>query len=239
MRWFRPLVVVLLGVFVFGGVVAVGAFARKATPEILPVAGFTDKSGEIDFAGKGIIGASLIKCTSSTSHGGFTNSLLGTFDILIEKCLVKEPITGLLLCTGLGDTAGSSSVLVLGTFHLRYRETGTSTNSVIAYLLMPVHYVCTGAGMELLFEWRGCLAGEVTPVNTSITLTGSPNHYTMAAKQSSEATRNEITKIASEAGTALEACALEAKQGSAAFGQLAVGMIDEVFPTSTTSEIMA
>ncbi len=237
MRRFRPLVVVLLGVFVFGGVVAVGASARKATPEILPVGGFTDKSGEVKYAGKGLFGTSNIKCASSTSRDGFTNSLLGTFDLLIEKCLVSEA-GSLLLCTGLGDTAGSSSILVLGTFHLRYRETGTSTKSVLAYLLTPVHYTCVGI-IEALIEWRGCLAGEVTPVNTSITLTGSPNHFTLSLKKTSTATRNEITKIANEAGTALETCSLEAKQGTGPFEQLAVEAADEMFPTSTTAEIMA
>jgi hypothetical protein len=234
MRWFRPLVVVLLGVFVFGGVVAVGASARKATPEILPVGGFTDKSGEVEYAAQVLFGESTFTCASTTSHGGFTTSRLGTFDILIENCLSE--LLG--SCTGLGDTAGSSSILVLGTFHLRYRETGTSTKSVIAYLLIPVHYTCTGL-MESLIEWRGCLAGEVTPVNSSITLTGSPNHFTMTANKTPETTRNEITKIANEAGTALETCALEAKEDSSAFGRLAVQASDEVFPTSSTSEIMS
>jgi hypothetical protein len=239
MKQFRPLIVALLAVFALGAVMAAGASARKATPEILPVGGFTDKSGETQFAGKGIIGTSVIKCATSTSHGGFTNSLLGTFDNLYEKCLVKEPIVGLLLCTGLGDTANSSSILALGTFHLRYKETGTTTNSVAAFLIVPVHFTCVGGGMEVLVEVRGCVASEITPVNTSITLTGSPNHYTLPMKKSSEATRNEITKIASETGTTLETCALEAKQGSAAFSQSAQEQSDEIFPTSTTSEIMA
>ncbi len=239
MKQFRPLIVALLAVFALGAVMAAGASARKATPEILPVGGFTDKSGETVFSGKGVLGTSNIKCVSSTSHGGFTNSLLGTFDNLYEKCLVNEPIVGLLLCTGLNDTAGSSSILALGTFHLRYRETGTSTKSVLAFLIVPVHFTCVGGGQEVLAEVHGCVAGEVTPVNTPITLTGSPNHFTLILKKSSTATRNEITKIANEAGTALETCQLEAKQGSGAFEQSAQEQTDEIFPTSTTSEIMA
>jgi len=113
----------------------------KATPGITPagaVGPFTDKSGAVSLAAKGGLSGAEVKCASSASTGGFQTSLLGTFDVLFKECLVKV-LTSLFLCTGLNATV-TSSILALGTFHLRYREL-TGTRSVAAFLLIPVHFV--------------------------------------------------------------------------------------------------
>jgi hypothetical protein len=217
--------------------VAAGASARPATPGILPIAGFTDKSGEVKYASPGLFGSTNSeKCASSVSTGAFQTSLLGTFDLLFEKCLLAS-ILGLFLCTGLGDTANSSSVLVLGTFHLRYREL-TGTKTVIAYLLKLVHFSCVRSTETRLIMMRGCMAGEITPVNTPVKL---PTPFVMnMKKEAGNESHNEITSIVSESGTTLETCKLESSEDpGTTWEQSAFEMKDEVFPKSTTAEIMA
>jgi len=56
--------------------------------------------------------------------------------------------------------------------------------------------------------------------------------------ESTATTRNTITLIRSEEDTAFETCSLLARQGTAAFSQLGLETRDEIFPSSTTSEIM-
>jgi len=232
MRQFKPLVLALFAVFAFGAVVVAGASARPRTPSILPIGLFTDKSGASQFTGRGIFGTAAIKCASSTSTGGYKTSLLGTFNITFNQCLVNELV--LLLCTGL-DRNTTSNFTVLGTFHLRWRDS-TGTRTVIAFLLIPVHFECRNGGTELLLEWVGCAAGEITPVGQRITL---PTPYIMDLKvESTATTRNTITLIRSEEDTAFETCSLLARQGTAAFSQLGLETRDEIFPSSTTSEIM-
>src|ERR1700678_3507052 len=85
-------------------VLAVSALA-KPTPEIRPIGPFTDKSGIAHLKGKGLFGEANITCATSTSIGSFITSLLGTFALLFNGCLVSEII--LLLCTGLEDTVTS------------------------------------------------------------------------------------------------------------------------------------
>jgi hypothetical protein len=211
-------------------VLAVSALA-KPTPEIRPIAPFTDKGGEASLIGKGLIGSAKIKCSSSTSTGSFQTSLLGTFDILLRGCLVSQII--LLLCTGLEDTV-TSSELWLGTFHLRYRN-GTS-EPVIAYLLKPVHYTCVNGSTTILIEVTGCMAGTIGPTNTVIKL---PQHYTMTLKHGPTETLNEITKIENETGTGQEACILLSKEGTGAGANTSEVAVDEIFPLAAESEIRA
>src|ERR1700692_1958290 len=237
MKQFRPLGLVLLVVFAFGAVVAASASARKATPEILPIAGFTDKSGESTLASPGLfLTTNTVKCTNSVSTGAFQTSLLGTFDVLFEKCLLNSAL-GLFLCTGLGDTANSSSILVLGTFHLRYREL-TGTKTVVAFLIKVVHFKCIRSTEEKLILVRGGAAGEITPVNKSIAL---PTPFVMEmSKASGRPEHNEITKIASETGTTLETCILESSEDpGTTWEQSSEETKDEIFPKSATAEIMA
>jgi hypothetical protein len=238
MKQFRPLGLVLLVVFAFGAVVAASASARKATPEILPIAGFTDKSGPSALASPGLFGSTnTVACAKSVSTGAFQTSLLGTFDVLFEKCLLSS-ILGLFLCTGLGDTANSSSILVLGTFHLRYRELGTSAKTVVAFLIKVVHFACVRGEETRLVLVRGCAAGEITPVNTPIKL---PTPFVMKmTKEAAHESHNEITKIASETGTTLETCKLESSEDpGTTWEQSAEATEDEIFPKSSPAEIMA
>src|ERR1700692_581949 len=234
MKQFRPLGLVLLVVFAFGAVVAASASARtKATPEILTIAGFTDKSGESALASPGLFRTNTVKCSNSVSTGAFQTSLLGTFDVLFEKCLL-ESIIGLFLCTGLGDTANSSSILVLGTFHLRYREL-TGTKTVVAFLIKVVHFACVRSTETRLILVRGCAAGEITPVNKKIEL---PTPFVMDMKKASEASHNEITKIADETGTTLETCKLESSEDpGTTWEQSAELTKDEIFQKTATAEI--
>src|SRR6202051_2051826 len=234
MKQFRPLGLVLLVVFAFGAVVAASASARKATPEILPIAGFTDKSGESTLASPGLfLTTNTVKCTNSVSTGAFQTSLLGTFDVLFEKCLLNSAL-GLFLCTGLGDTANSSSILVLGTFHLRYREL-TGTKTVVAFLIKVVHFACVRSTETRLILVRGCAAGEITPVNKKIEL---PTPFVMDMKKASEASHNEITKIADETGTTLETCKLESSEDpGTTWEQSAELTKDEIFQKTATAEI--
>jgi len=233
MRQFRLLVFVSLGVVVFGAVTAVSASARKNIPGIVPIVLFPDKSGVSKFVSSVGLSGAVIECASSTSTGGFETSLLGTFDVLFLKCLVNV-LAKLFLCTGLSDTV-TSSVLVLGTFHLRYRE-ATGTKSVVAFLIIPAHFTCKEGTTEKLIEVMGCAAGEITPVNKSV-VTGE--HFTMEMKKSSTASRNEITKIVKESGSGEETCQLESKEGTGAFGVSAEETTDEIVGNASSAKIEA
>jgi len=234
MRQFKPLVLVLFAVFAFGAVVVAGASARPRTPSILPIGLFTDKSGKTEFTGEGLFGTTAIKCASSTSTGGYKTSLLGTFNEIFRECLVNQLV--LLLCTGL-DRNTTSNITVLGTFHLRWRDS-TGTRVAVAFLIIPVHFECRNGGTEALVEVIGCAAGEITPVGQRITL---PTPYLVKLEvEAGNITHNQITSIRNEEDTGFEECKLLSREGTRAFtqgGQLITGA-DEIFPNSTTSEIM-
>jgi hypothetical protein len=205
---------------------------QAATPSISPIGSFSDKSGATKLIGKSVFGGrSEVTCSSSTSTGGLKTALLGTFDMLFSTCLVNE--IELLLCTGLSSTQ-TSSILVLGTFHLRYLGPPKKT-AVIAYLIIPVHFSCVGSLVTVLIEVRGCAAGQIGPVNIKVK---SSEHFVATLKKVSGTTRNEITKIMNEAGTAEETCALESKEGTGAFESSAEEMTDEITPNAE-SEIIA
>jgi hypothetical protein len=233
MRQKRSFGVVLLAVFVLGAVVAASAFA-KATPEITPIGLFTDNSApgtEPALVGADIFkGEAAEKCKTAPSTGGFKTSLLGTFDILFLGCLVDE--VELLLCTGLSD-AQKSSILLLGTFHLRYLG-NPKTTAVIAYLFIPVHFSCVGSLATELFELRGCAAGTIGPINTDIIL---PSFYQSTLK--TVKTTNAISVIENEAGTGTERCALESHEGTGAYASAALEMTDNIYPLTAKSEIIA
>jgi hypothetical protein len=233
MRRFKPLVLVLFAVFAVGAVMAASAFA-KATPEITPIGLFTDNSApgtEPALVGAGIFSAeAAVKCKDAPSTGGFQTSLLGTFDVLFLGCLVDE--VELLLCTGLNDTQ-KSSILVLGTFHLRYQGP-PHTTAVIAYLIIPVHFSCVGSLATVLIEVRGCAAGTIGPINTDIIL---PSFYQSTLKRVK--TANVITTIENEAGTGTEKCALESHEGTGAYKSSAEEITDNIYPLVATSEIIA
>jgi hypothetical protein len=237
MRQKRSFGLVLFAVLALGAVVAGSAFAARGekTPEINPIGLFTDELAPgtaVSLIGKGIFkGEGSVSCKDAPSTGGFQTSLLGTFDMLFLGCLVIEVI--LLLCTGLNDTQ-ESSILMLGTFHLRYLNS-EKKKAVIAYLFIPVHFTCVNGSTKILIEVKGCLAGEVGPINKTIVL---PEFYQNTFKKVSGTTRNEITRIENEAGNGEETCALELHEGTGAYAQAALTMTDNIYPLSTTSEII-
>jgi hypothetical protein len=206
---------------------------QAATPSISPIGSFSDKSGATKLIGKSVFGGkSEVTCSSSTSTGGSKTALLGTFDMLFSTCLVNE--IELLLCTGLSSTQ-TSSILVLGTFHLRYLGPPKKT-AVIAYLIIPVHFSCVGSLATILIEVRGCAAGQITPTNTPVKL---PSFYTNTLKRNGTTTENEITVIENEAGTGTERCALESHEGTGAYASSAETITDDIYPLTATSEIVA
>jgi len=240
MRRFKPLIVAVFAVFALGAVVAASAFAARGekTPEINPIGSFTDATATgttPKFIGKGLLGTSEIECfKGAESTGGFQTSLLGTFDILFKECLVDEPIVGLLLCTGSNDTANSSSILVLGTFHLRYLSSA-KTKAALLYLVIPVKFTCVKESTTAEIEVKGCAGGEIGPINTVITL---PRFFQNTLKKVSGTTRNEITKFENEAGTGEESCELEANENKGTFTESAEEATGNIYPTSATSEII-
>jgi hypothetical protein len=229
----RPFVIVLLAVFALGAVATGSAFAARGekTPEVNPIGSFTDQSvGENEFIAKGLLGEEALKCPDALSTGGFQTSLLGTFDILFLGCKVEEA-GAKLACEGLNDT-NSSSVLWLGTFHLRYQGSAHTT-AVLAYLIIPVHLTCKTSGLEALIEVKGCMAGQVGPTNVEIKL---PESFVNTLKATG--VKNEITTIENEAGTGEESCKLEAKEGTGAFAEASVVATDHIYPLTAASEII-
>jgi hypothetical protein len=217
------------------GVALAETASARVTPGVLPERGaFTDEAvGSPEFVAKGLLGESAFECAHAPSLGSFITSLLGTLDVLFTGCLVNEIV--LLLCTGLMDTAGSSSMLALGTFHLRYREPAHG-QSVFAFLLRPLHFTCVNGTTEVLLEAGGCIAGSIGPTNVPIKL---PQYFVMTLGRSSVATRNEITKIENEAGNGEETCQLSAKEGTGAAAQASMTTTFHIFPLVADGEIMA
>ena len=230
---FRPLFLVLLAAFALGAVAATGASARKATPGINPSnVLFTAKGGVSLFAASGLLSGAEIRCASNMATGGFTTSLSGTFDVLILGCLVKI-VSALFLCTGSNNRV-TSSILALGTLHLRYRE-ATGTKSVVAFLLIPVKFVCEEGSTERAYEVDGCVAGEITPVNQNVR-TGE--HFTLLMTKAAT-TRDEITKIENEAGDGEETCRLQASENGGAFAEAARAITYEIGGDVSSAEIQA
>ena len=226
------MIFVLLVVLAFGAVVAASASARKATPGIFPSnVLFTSTSGPSSFGGSGILSSAEVKCTKDEDTGGFLTSLTGTFDVLFLGCLLKI-LSALFLCTGSNDKV-TSSILVLGSFRLRYREP-TGTKAVVAFLITPVKFTCKEGTTEKAIEVKGCGAGEITPLNTKVK---TSEHFTMNMTKAA-ATRNEITKIENEAGTGTETCQLEANESGGTFKEAAEETSDEIVG-NMTAEIEA
>ena len=237
MRQKRSFGLVLFAVFVLGAVVAASAFAARGekTPEITPIGLFTDSSApgtEPALIGKGIFKATgEVKCKDAPSTGGFQTSLLGTFKMLFLGCLVSEVL--LLLCTGLSATQTSAEEW-LGTFHLRYLNS-EKKRAVIAYLFLPVHFICVNGSTKILIELRGCTAGPIGPINTLVKL---PDFLQNTLKKVGGTTRNEVTRIENEAGNGEETCALELHEGTGAYAASALEMTDNIYPLSETAEII-
>jgi hypothetical protein len=168
---------------------------------------FKDKSGPGKFEQKG--GAAPVECKKDVSLGQFTSKRLGTFDVLFEECLAKT-ILGLVLCTGLGDKEKSSSILVLGEFHLRRLLNNEPKHIVVFFLINEVHFTCEGA-VNVLIRVKGCAAGLVTPVGT-LTKTAK---VTLTQKEGI----NGITEADTDNETGMEKCILLSSEGTGEFKQ--------------------
>jgi hypothetical protein len=185
-------------------VVALAAFAATsasaAKPEFSPLSGnsSTSAGGKAKFTEKG--GIAAVECTSSSGSRTVTGAKGGTFSETFKGC------TALLSgkCTGLtNSTAGE--ITVAGTFALRYIKK-ESDKTALAFLIEPVHFECEKT--VTLISVKGCVAGEITPINTKT------KTFSVALKQSGGV--ETIKEILNEAGTASESCVLKAEKNGEA-----------------------
>jgi hypothetical protein len=222
MKRFRLLGLAFLALLTLGPIVSTTAASAEEL-RILPEGSGTNplkfkiKSGKSGFEVKG--GAFPNECASDTGKGEFTSKRLGTFDILFEKCLINEGILGLLLCTGLDDTAKSSSILVLGEFHLRRLLNNEPKHIVVAFLIKEVHLTCEGS-INILIRIKGCMLGLITPVN-ALTKTAK---VTLTQKGGV----NTITEADTDNEKGMETCILEASEGTGAFKQMGLETTEEL-----------
>ena len=186
---------------VFAASAAVTAVASAAV-SFLPLAStslsitFTAKSGAGLFE---TLGKKKVKCSSDKGSGEVTGETFGKFNIEFEGC--EEP-TLKVKCADLSQTSDNGKIKVLGElFHLRMGLTGQPLG-VVGFLILPVHFLCS----IILFEVTGCVAGEITPLDT---LT-SP--ILVDIKQT--AGENTILSIDNETETGMENCDLSSKQGT-------------------------
>ena len=211
MKRFRILGLALMAIFALSAVAATAALAEEPTnqPSFLPEGTATNPVKFTDTSGKGkleMVGGKAIECEKDTSTGEATSLKLGKFDVLFEKCTAKEGIITA-TCTGLNDKEGSGSILVLGTFHLRYLLPSSELKAAIILLIEHVHFTCEAFGVKKLFLVLGCAAGEITPTNM---LT-----KTLEALLKQSKGINTITEVDKEnSSTEMEKCILMTKEGS-------------------------
>jgi len=211
MKRFRLLGLAFLVLLALGSIVSATAFAEEL--DMLPEGTTTSplkfkvKSGpgklEIE---KGL--GSAVKCAKDTGTGEFTSKRLGKFDVLFEGCLA-ESIAGLFLCTGLGDKEKSSSILVLGEFHLRRLLNNEPKHIVVFFLINEVHFSCEGA-INVLIRVKGCVVGLLLPEPNKLTKTGK---VTLTQKGGLQA----ITEADTDNELGMETCILLASEGSGEF----------------------
>jgi hypothetical protein len=150
-----------------------------------------------------------IKCGADSPSGTFEPEseanltvTRGPFNINFEKCsIVGIP------CMSSG--AGKGVIIVLGTFQLRWwgKETEEHKVSFMA-LLKEVFFECPSVGIS--FRLRGCVAGNIEPVNSGLKSTFSVIFEQEKGKQ-------KITEVFSTSGLETEACRMELKEGAGAF----------------------
>jgi hypothetical protein len=210
MKRFRLLGLVFVALLALCSVVSATASAEEL--QMLPEASeksplkFKAKSGagKLEITG----GAFPVECLADLGTGEFTSKRLGAFSVTFEKCLVNAGILGLLLCTGLGDTAKSSSILVLGEFHLRRLLNNEPKHIVVFFLIKEVHFTCEG-NINVLVRVKGCAVGLVTPVGTE----------TATVTLTQKGGVNTITEADTDNEKGMEKCSLEASEGTGVFKQ--------------------
>jgi hypothetical protein len=142
MRPFR-----LLGLAIVAAFVAASAFstAAMALPEILPTSssertwtGKNDGTGKPELYLKGGAAGSQVVCASASATGTEeAGKPLGLFHMEFKTCSL-----GANVCTGLSDTAGSGTILLLGTWHLVWDELTPELNTARLFLFEEVHLSC-------------------------------------------------------------------------------------------------
>lgn len=197
MQRFKVVGLALMAVLALTALAAASASAAK--PEFTPASNSgTSTGGKAKFTEKS--GIAAVECTSSSGTNKLTNPKGGTFSETFKGC------TALLSgkCTGLtNSTAGE--ITVAGTFDLRYIKK-ESNKTALAFLIDPVHFECEKT--VTLISVKGCVAGEITPINTKT------KTFSVALKQSSGV--EEIKEILNEAGTASESCVLKSEKNGEA-----------------------
>jgi hypothetical protein len=201
MKQVKLLGLALIAMLSLSGLVAAASQAAATLPSALPNSTFaeaitgTNSSGETTFA------AGALKLSSPSSSGtqeGFSPKL----GLFITTFLGFNNMG--IKCTGLNKTT-TGEVEMLGTYHLRDYNIFGVLHIADIFLLLPVHFTCSGT----LLVVSGCVAGQATPENT-LTKT-----ITVSLKATSNGKDNEIITVLNEVNTVSELCQLLAKQGAA------------------------
>jgi hypothetical protein len=141
MRLLKRVVVLCVAVFAATLGVANSAFAVPPLPSVLP--------GENSWKGKNVgatllstVGGSLVKCTTATGTGTLElpTKTLGEFHITFGGCV--EPVSGA-TCTGTNDTAGSGTILSLGTWHSVVDVDEPELHAAVLFLPAEVNFKCS------------------------------------------------------------------------------------------------
>jgi hypothetical protein len=141
MRHLKLVAVLCIAVFAATLGVANSAFAVPPLPSVLP--------GEATWKGKAIgitllstKGGHRVLCSNATATGTLelTTKTLGEFHITFGGCL--EPTTSV-ACTGNTDTAGSKTILSLGTWHSVVDVNSPELHSAILFLPAEVTFKCS------------------------------------------------------------------------------------------------
>jgi hypothetical protein len=145
-----------------------------------------------------------IECGADSPSGEFESeagefATKGPVNIKFEKCSFKGST-----CTG----SGKGEIVVSGTFQLRWWGKAITEHKVAFMTLVSkeVAFTCATASFAL----RGCIAGNVEPVNSGLKSTVSVLFRQEKGKQ-------EIAEVFNAAGTEKEACKMELREGKGAF----------------------
>jgi hypothetical protein len=204
MKRIRLIVVAATAVALYS-VIAVGAAAAKE-PNLLgekgqPPVTFKGSSG---LATAETASGRKIECGADSPAGEFESeagefATKGPFNITFEKCSSKG-----LTCTGSGASKGV--IVTLGTFQLRWWGKAITEHKVaFMAILKEVSFTCAFTEFTL----RGCVAGNVEPVNSGLKST-----FSILVRQ--EKGKQEIAEVFNAAGTTKEACKMELKEGAGA-----------------------
>jgi hypothetical protein len=199
------LIVVVATAVALCSVIAVAAAAAKE-PNLLGEKG----QPPVTFKGSSGLGTietasgKKIECGADSPSGEFESeagefATKGPFNVNFEKCSSKGSP-----CTGSGASKGV--IVMLGTFQLRWWGKAITEHKV-AFMALPKEVLFTCAFTE--FTLRGCVAGNVEPVNSGLKST-----FSVLFRQ--EKGKPEIAEVFNAAGTAREACKMELKEGAGA-----------------------